>query len=56
MLSPDDVRSFQEVLASVGSRRFEISPEGVQALMNTAIPEIVIAPVSVLVGDQGALQ
>jgi hypothetical protein len=56
MLSPDDVRSLQEVLVSAGARRFEVSPEGVQALMDTSIPEIVIAPVNVFMSDQGAQQ
>jgi hypothetical protein len=56
ILAPDAVRNFQQVVASASGRRFEVSPEGVQALMDTSIPEIVIAPVNVFGTDQGALQ
>ena len=56
MVSAEDVRSFHEVVASAAARRFEISPEGMQALLGNTIPDIAIAPVDSFVNDQGALQ
>jgi hypothetical protein len=56
LLAPDVVRSFNEVVANASARRFEVSPDGLQALADTAIPESVIAPTNTIASDQGALQ
>ena len=56
LVSPDVLRNFNEVVASAAARRFEISPEGMQALLDNTIPEMAIAPANSPVNDQGAPQ
>jgi hypothetical protein len=62
MVSLEDVKAFQQLVDVASARRFEVSPDGLppdshqQALLDIVVPEIVIAPITSFVPDEGVIQ